>query len=154
MFWTVVTFLLLLFILKRIAFKPIVGALEKREKTIHDSLSEAKKTTEEAESLLDNYKNQVANAQNESRKIIEEGRALGEKMKGEILSKARDESGQILKTARAEIETEKEKVLVDLRNEVAELAITASSKVIRQSLNRKNHIRLINEAISEVKKSE
>jgi F-type H+-transporting ATPase subunit b len=154
MFWTVVTFILLLLVLKKIAFKPIMGALEKREKVIQDSLDEAKKTNVEAESLLDGYKQQVANAQDESRKIIDEGRALGEKMKSEIISKAKEESSQILKTTKEEIEREKSRVLVDLRKEVADLAIEATSKVVRQSLNRKEHIRLINEAISEVKKQD
>ncbi|MCH7760989.1 F0F1 ATP synthase subunit B [candidate division TA06 bacterium] len=150
MFWTVITFLLLLFVLKRVAFKPIVGALENRQRTIQDSVEAAKKTKEEAESLLKNYEKQLANSQAESRKILEEGRTLGEKMKGEIIVKAREESSQILKTAREEIDREKVKVLVDLRKEVADLTITAASKVINQSLNRKDHVRLIDETISQV----
>lgn len=154
MIWTWIIFVLLLIILWRVAYKPIMGALEKREKVIQDSLDEAKKTNVEAESLLVSYKQQVANAQDESRKIIDEGRALGEKMKSEIISKAKEESSQIFKITREEIEREKSRVLVDLRKEVADLAIEATSKVIRQSLDRKEHIRLINEAISEVKKQD
>ena len=153
MFWTVVTFLLLLFVLKRVAFKPIVGALEKRQKTIQDSLDTAKSTEEKAGSLLENYQKQIANSQEESRKILEEGRTLGEKMRGEIITQSKKESAQILKTAREEIEREKGRALGDLRKEVADLALDAASKVIGKSLKRKDHIQLINETISEVEKT-
>ena len=150
MIWTVISFVILLVLLWKVAYKPITKALKKREDTIRDSLEEAKKTRESAEALLNDYKNQLAQAREEAHKILSEGKTLGENIKKEIIQKAHEESNQIVKRAQEEIEFQKEKALMELKERIADLTITAASKVIEKSLDKKDHEQILNEYISKV----
>lgn len=150
MIWTVISFIILLVLLWKVAYKPITKALKKREETIRNSLEEAKKTRESAEALLNDYKNQLAQAREEAHKILSEGKTLGENVKKEIIQKAHEESNQIVKRAQEEIEFQKEKALMDLRERIADLTIMAASKVVEKSLDKKDHEQLLEEYISKV----
>ena len=150
MIWTVISFTILLVLLWKVAYKPITRALKKREDSIRDSLEEAKNTRESAEALLNDYKNQLAQAREEAHKILSEGKTLGENIKKEIIQKAHDESNQIVKRAQEEIEFQKEKALMELKERIADLSITAASKVIEKSLDKKDHEQLLEEYISKV----
>ena len=150
MIWTAVSFIILLVLLWKVAYKPITKALKKREDSIRDSLEEAKNTRESAEALLNDYKNQLAQAREEAHKILSEGKTLGENIKKEIIQKAHDESNQIVKRAQEEIEFQKEKALMELKERIADLSITAASKVIEKSLDKKDHEQLLEEYISKV----
>jgi F-type H+-transporting ATPase subunit b len=150
MIWTVISFVILLVLLWKVAYKPITKALKKREDTIRDSLEEANKTRESAEALLNDYKNQLAQAREEAHKILSEGKTLGENIKKEIIQKAHEESNQIVKRAQEEIEFQKEKALMELKERIADLTITAASKVIEKSLDKKDHEQLLEEYISKV----
>lgn len=152
MIWTVISFLILLLLLWKVAYRPITKALKKREDTIRDSLEKAKKTQESAETLLNDYKNQLAQAREEAHKILSEGKTLGENIKKEIIQKAHEESNQIVKRAQEEIEFQKEKALMELKEKIADLTITAASKVIQKSLDKKDHEQLLQEYISKVGK--
>jgi F-type H+-transporting ATPase subunit b len=150
MIWTVISFTILLVLLWKVAYKPITKALKKREDSIRDSLEEAQKTRESAETLLNDYKNQLAQAREEAQKIISEGKVMGENVKKEIIQKAHEESNQIVKRAQEEIEFQKEKALMELKERIADLTIMAASKVIEKTLDKKDHEQLIDEYISKV----
>jgi F-type H+-transporting ATPase subunit b len=150
MIWTVISFTILLVLLWKVAYKPITKALKKREDSIRNSLEEAQKTRESAEDLLNDYKNQLAQAREEAKKIISEGKVMGENVKKEIIQKAHEESNQIVKRAQEEIEFQKEKALMELKERIADLTIMAASKVIEKKLNKKDHEQLIEEYISKV----
>jgi len=150
MIWTAISFVILLVLLLKVAYKPITKALKRREDTIRDSLEEAKKTRESAEALLEDYKKQLAQAREGAHKILSEGKTLGENVKKEIIQKAHEESNQIVKRAQEEIEFQKEKALTDLKERIADLTIMAASKVIEKSLDKKDHERLLEEYISKV----
>jgi F-type H+-transporting ATPase subunit b len=150
MIWTAVSFIILLVLLWKVAYKPITKALKKREDTIRGSLEEAQKTRGSAEALLNDYKNQLAQARKEAHKIISEGKTLGENIKKEIVQKAHEESNQIVKRAQEEIEFQKEKALTELKERIAELTIMAASKVIEKSLDKKDHEQLLDQYISKV----
>ena len=150
MIWTVISFTILLVLLWKVAYKPITKALKKREDTIRDSLEEANKTRESAETLLNDYKNQLAQARKEAQKIISEGKVMGENVKKEIIQKAHEESNQIVKRAQEEIEFQKEKALMELKERIADLTIMAASKVIEKSLDKKDHEQILNDYISKV----
>lgn len=152
MIWTVISFVILLLLLWKVAYRPITKALKKREDTIRDSLEKAKKTQELAETLLNDYKNQLAQAREEAHKVLSEGKTLGENIKKEIIQKAHEESNQIVKRAQEEIEFQKEKALMELKEKIADLTITAASKVIQRSLDKKDHEQLLQEYISKVGK--
>jgi len=148
--WTLVSFFILLILLKKVAFPPILQGMKKREETIKQQLDEAQKTKKEAETLMEDYKRQLAEARSEAQKIINEGKGLGESMRKEILQKAQEESNQIVKRAQEEIELQKQKALMELQEKIADLSIMAASKVINKSLNVEDHRRLVEDYISKV----
>lgn len=148
--WTFISFIILLILLSKVAYKPITKALRNREDSIRDSLEEAKKTRESAEALLEDYKNQLAQAREEAQKILAEGKMMGENIKKEVIQKAHEESNQIVKRAQEEIEFQKKKALMELKERIADHTIMAASKVIERALEKKDHEQLLDEYISKV----
>jgi F-type H+-transporting ATPase subunit b len=148
--WTLVSFFILLFLLKKVAFPPILKGMKKREETIKQQLEEAQKTKKEAEDLLEGYKRQLAEARSEAQKIINEGKSLGENMRKEIVQKAQAESNQIVKRAQEEIELQKQKAILELQEKIADLSIMAATKIINKSLNTEDNRRLVEEYVSKV----
>ncbi len=148
--WTIISFFLLLALLWKVAFPQILKAMKKREETIRQQLEETQKTKKEAESLLDEYKRQLAEARTEAQKIINDGKSLGENMRKEIVQKAQQESNQIVKRAQEEIELQKQKAILELQEKIADLSIMAASKIINKSLDTEDHRRLVEEYISKV----
>ena len=150
MIWTAISFVILLILLWKVAYKPITGALQKREETIRNTLEEANKNRESAEALVQKYEAQIAQARDEAQKILAEGKILGENVRKEIIQKAHEEANQIVKRAQEEIEFQKEKVLMELKERIADLAIMAASKVVEKTLDRKDHEQLLEEYVSKV----
>ena len=150
MIWTVISFVILLILLWKVAYKPITGALKKREETIRNTLEEAKKNRESAEALVEKYEAQIAQARDEAQKILAEGKSLGENVRKEIIQKAHEEANQIVKRAQEEIEFQKEKALMELKEKIADLTIMAASKVVAKSLDKKDHEQLLEEYVSKV----
>lgn len=148
--WTIISFFLLLGLLWKVAFPQILKAMKKREETIRQQLEETQKTKKEAESLLDEYKRQLAEARSEAQKIINDGKSLGENMRKEIVQKAQQESNQIVKRAQEEIELQKQKAILELQEKIADLSIMAASKIINKSLDTEDHRRLVEEYIGKV----
>ena len=147
--YSVVAFFILLVVLSKVAFPPIVGMLQKRADVIKESLDTAERTREEAAKLMDDYKQQIAEARAEAQKIIEQGRKFGDSMKEEIVQKAKAESEQLLVRATAEIEREKELALTALQHQVADLTIGAASRVLSRDLDKKSHEQLIEQYLAE-----
>jgi F-type H+-transporting ATPase subunit b len=150
MIWTVISFVILLILLWRVAYKPITGALKKREETIRNTLEEAKKNRESAEALVEKYEAQIAQARDEAQKILAEGKMLGENVRKEIIQKAHEEANQIVKRAQEEIGFQKEKALMELKERIADLTIMAASKVVAKTLDKKDHEQLLEEYVSKV----
>ena len=148
--WTLISFFILLVLLKKVAYPQILKAMKNREDTIRQQLEEAQKTKKEAETFLEDYKRQLAEARSEAQKVISEGKELGENMRKEIIQKAQEESNQIVKRAQEEIELQKQKALLELREKVADLSISAASKVINRSLTSEDNRRLVEDYVSKV----
>jgi F-type H+-transporting ATPase subunit b len=132
--WTIVVFLLVLFILKKYAWGPILGALDARESGIRSSIDEATSLQAEAESLLEEHRRQLADARRQAQEIVAEGRAAAERLGREIQDKARHEGDRIVERARAEIERERDKALSTVRTEAVELALAAASRLLEERL--------------------
>src|SRR5258708_2343441 len=90
--WTIVTFILLAFILRKFAWKPLLDALHKREEHVRQSIERAEQAKQDAERILEENRKQLANAEAEARRIMNEGRALSEKLKNELLEQANQQS--------------------------------------------------------------
>jgi F-type H+-transporting ATPase subunit b len=148
--WTLISFFILLVLLKKVAFPPILKGMKKREETIKQQLEEAQKTKKDAENLLEGYKRQLAEARSEAQKIINEGKSLGENMRKEIVQKAQEESNQIVKRAQEEIELQKQKAILELQEKIADLSIMAATKIINKSLDTEDNRRLVEEYVSKV----
>lgn len=148
--YSIIAFLVLVFILGRFAFPPVMDMLKKREETIRNTIDEAEKTRVEAAKLLEDYKAQLAEARREAQETIEQSKKVGESVRVEITTKANEEARQIIERAGIEIEREKERALVDLQAKVADLTILATAKVIQKSLDEPGQRKLVEDAIQEV----
>ena len=107
MFWTLIIFLVLLVVLSRSAFKPMIAAVEAREKALEEAIASAKADREAAARLLAEHQAQLDNARGEAQKLIVEGRAVGEKIRAEMIEETRSQQQEMLERARREIESEK-----------------------------------------------
>lgn len=134
-FWTTVTFALMLIILSLFAWKPMINALEAREKNIQSSIDHAQHALADAERILAENKAALAKANQESERILSEGKAAAEKLRTDILDKANSEARRMVESAKNEIAREKDAALAELRTEVADLAIKAAEKIILANLD-------------------
>jgi len=149
--WTVITFLILLLILWKAAWKPIVEALDSRAEKIRGDIENAEKSRQEAEKILNQHREMMANARNESAMIISKGREEAEKVKNDIVDKANSESKAIAERAKKEIEMVKEKALTDLKAEVVMLSTEIAAKIINKNINADDQKSLVNEALNKIR---
>lgn len=151
--WSLITFAVLLFLLGRFVYPPIIGMLDKRSEAIRESLEAAERTRIDAQGLLEQYKEQMADARTEAQKVIGQSREVGEQMKKEIVEKANEEARGLIERAQQEIGAEKERAVADLRKSVADLSIGVASKIIGEQLSAEKHLDLIERSLSEVTQS-
>jgi len=150
--WTIITFLVVVLILRAVAWKPLLAALNGREEKIRSSLQHAEQAQQEAQRLLEANRRQLALAEEQSQRIIREGRTLGERLKAEIMEKANASSRHMIDQAKEEIKREKESALVQLRGEVADLAIMAAGKILDANLDTAKQRQLVDAAIKDLNK--
>ena len=148
--WTILTFVIVLAILRSAAWKPLLAALSAREESIRSSLREAADARGEAARLLEENKRQLAQAEEQSRRIIREGRDMGERLKAELLEKANTTSLRMIEQAKEEIQREKDAALVKLRAEAGDLVIAAAGKVVDANLDTPKQRQLADAAIREI----
>jgi F-type H+-transporting ATPase subunit b len=151
--WAWITFGVLLFLLYKFAWKPILSIIDKREKTIQDSLDNAEKAHTEAQSLLEKHEQMIKDAEEEAQKLIKENREAAEKSRQEIIQQARASAETMVQKAKDEIEKEKETALHTLRAEVADLAISATKKIIGETIDEAKQRALVDEFIQKMPKS-
>ena len=150
MFWTVLIFVVLLFVLWKFAFPAILGAVEERERALAAALAEAKRDREEAARLLAEHRTQLEAGRAEAQRFVAEGRAIGEKMRTDMLAEARREQQELLERARREIEGEKDRAIQELRREAVDLAIAGASKVIEKNLDDASNRKLVEQFLADV----
>lgn len=148
--WSVVTFLILMALLYKFAFGPLLAMQKKRQDEIHGSIVEAERLRDEAHTLLSDYKQQLSLARQEAEEMLERSRKVGETTKAEILEEARVQAERTLEKARGQIERETQQSLQQIKQEVAALTLDAAEKVTRKSLSDADHMRLIQEALAEI----
>lgn len=151
--WTLVTFVALLLILKKVAWKPILTALDQRENAIKESLEKAEKAKDEAQRILNENQASLAKAEDESRKIIEQSRLYADKLKEQLLHESKEQAKKILEDATAEIDRKKEAAFDELKTHVAEIAIQAAEKILKTNLDSENNKKLTDTYISEITKN-
>jgi F-type H+-transporting ATPase subunit b len=153
MIWAWITFLVLLGLLYKFAWKPILATIEKREQTIQDSLDKATRANEDAQKLLSKHEEMIKLAEGEAQRIIKENRELAEKSRQEIIQEARGNALKMVEKAKLEIEKEQESAVLKLRSEIADLAIEATRKILQESLDEKRQRALVSAFIDKLPKS-
>jgi F-type H+-transporting ATPase subunit b len=148
--WTIVTFLLLLWALKKIAWGPLLQALETRQNAIRKSLDDAQQAKQELERLNAESAQIIARARQESDAIITQSRSDGDRLREEIRQKARTEADLIVKNAERQIQLETSRALEQIRHEAVDLSVMIASKIIQRNLTREDNERLIDDALKQV----
>ncbi|MBF0587202.1 F0F1 ATP synthase subunit B [Prosthecochloris sp. N3] len=151
-FWTAVTFVIVLLILRKFAWGPMVGALEEREKNIQSSIDRAETAREEAEAALRKNRELLDKADADADKLIREGKEYGEKLRTDIVDKAHAEATKMIASAKEEIEQEKRRALGELRNEVADLAVQGAEKILKANLDANRQKAIVNSMIQDLSK--
>jgi F-type H+-transporting ATPase subunit b len=149
--WTLFTFILLLLILWKAAWKPLIGALDARAERVRSDIENAEKTRLDAEKVLVQYKEMMANAKEESAKIISLSKIEAEKVKNEIIEKASLESKAIVDRAKNEINLAKENALADIKSEIVILSTDIASKIIRKNINVDDQKTIVKETLDKMK---
>ncbi|OQX83158.1 ATP synthase F0 subunit B [candidate division KSB1 bacterium 4484_87] len=149
-FWTVLTFILLLLMLKKFAWKPILDALDERENKIKSAIYQAEQDRKQAEKYLQEQKALIEKAKKESAQIIADSRDAAENMKKEIVDQAREEAGRLIEQARQEIDLSKETAISEIKKYAVDLSILAAQKVVGETLDTHRQKSLIEQYINEL----
>jgi F-type H+-transporting ATPase subunit b len=147
-FWTLVTFIIMLWVLGRYAWKPILGALESREKTIRDSIDSAKNDRAEAKSLLDEQRTLLAEAHRQRAAALDEGRKNAEVLKAEILDQANKQREQLLKQTEEQVKSELRQARAEMGALAADLAIQAAEKLLTKNLDGDSQRKLVEDYLA------
>lgn len=150
LFAQIINFLLLVAILGKFAYKPLMKILAERQEKIQTSLDTAEQDRLAAEQLKQDYLNQLATARVQAQAIVEKATMLAEQTKEEILREAQAESSRLLQKAQAEIGREREQAMLEFKGELASLAVAAAAKIIAQNLDEKANAKLVDEFIHEL----
>jgi len=150
MIWTIVCFLIALFVLKRCAFGPIQKLIDERRERIRRALDEADEARDEARTLLEEHRKLIGQARGEAEEILSEARQVSKGMQERVKEETEADRQRRLEETKRQIEAETRRALEAIRSEVAELSLVAAEKVTRKSLDDKDQRRLIDEAIGEL----
>ena len=143
--WTIITFILLLYVLRKVAWNPLLSALEQRESSIREALEESQRARQEAQALLQENQRQLAEANREAARIIEQGRDEAERVKASITDQARLEGQRLVEEARRQIVRERQTAIQDLKSTAADLALQATGRLLSTSVTSEDHRRLVTE---------
>ena len=136
-FWQTLLFLILLFLLRKYAWKPILNAVNEREKSIEDSLAQAENARKEMEKLQADNENTLREARAERDGILKEAREMKASIIEEAKSKATEEADKLLEQAKEQINNQKMAAITELKNQVAEMSIEIAETVLRKELDSK-----------------
>ena len=150
MVWTLLLFVISMYVLAKLAFPRISEALDKRQKAIEDSIDAAERTRREADELLAEYRERLKEARAQADQIVDRARKAGEVHERESLEEAKARREQMMEQTRRDIETETRRAIQEIRREVADLTVLATEKVTRKTLNEDDQRRLVEDALSEL----
>ena len=151
--WTIITFLVVLFVLKKFAWPHLLAALDEREQRISDAIAAAEQAHQEAEEVLREHRQKLAAADEEARQIVAEAREAGANVRQTIVSQAREEAERMLGQARTSIESEKRAAIAELRRETANLAVQAAGALIDANLDDEKNRGLVDDFIDRIPES-
>jgi F-type H+-transporting ATPase subunit b len=150
MIWTLVTFVIVLIVLRRYAFGPIQQMIDARRQAIVADLDAAESARTEAQTALAEYRQQLAEARREASKIVDDARRVGDERRSAAVADLEAEKARLMKQTQEEIRAETRQALEAIKHQVADLALTATEKVVRARLDEEEQRRLIDQALADV----
>jgi len=148
--WTLAIFLLVVVVLGKFAWGPILALLQQREEFIHRSLADAKRDREEAETRLKEYAAKIQGARNEAAALVEEARRDAERVREDLRQRARTEADTMIQNAERQIGLQTQRAIQDIRREAVDLSVAIASKIIQRNLTKEDNQRLIDDALKQV----
>jgi F-type H+-transporting ATPase subunit b len=150
MIWTLLAFLVALFVLRKYAWPAITEALDKRQRAIEESIETAERARADAAALLEEYRQRLREARAQADEIVARARKAGEVHERETLEEAKARREELVEQTRRDIEAETRRAIQEIRAEVADLTILATEKVTRKALDADDQRRLVEEALGEL----
>jgi F-type H+-transporting ATPase subunit b len=150
MIWTLLVFGISLYVLAKFAFPRIAEALDRRQHAIEESIDAAERTRMEADQILAEYRERLAEARGQADEIVARARKTGEAAENEIVADARAKREEMMEQTRRDIEAETRRAIQAIRAEVADLTVLATEKVARKALTGEDQKRLVEEALAEL----
>jgi len=150
--WTLAIFALVVIVLGKFAWGPVLGLLKQREDFIHKSLADARADREAATAMLKEYTEKVQAAAREADAMIARGRDDAERFREEIKQKARAEADALMRNAERQIQQETSKALQQIRHEAVDLSVAIASKLIKRNITKEDNQRLIDDALKQLEK--
>jgi F-type H+-transporting ATPase subunit b len=148
--WGTFSFVILFVVLWKFAFPAITATMAARTERIRDGLSSAEKAKADAEEILADYQRQLADAKNESNRIIEEARQTAESLRRDLMAKAEADAAEVRTRATADIEAAKDRAMAELRTQLTQLTISLTEKVVKRNIDRESNARLVDDYISSI----
>ncbi|HEV2062356.1 MAG TPA: F0F1 ATP synthase subunit B [Solirubrobacteraceae bacterium] len=150
MLWTLLAFGITLWVLNKLAFPRISDQLDKRQRAIEESIDTAERTKAEAEEILAEYRQRLAEARTQAEDIVSRARKAAEQHQEESRAQARIQREELMEQTRSDIAAETRRAIQEIRREVADLTVLATEKVTRKTLSEDDQRRLVEEALSEL----
>lgn len=151
-FWTTIIFVIFLFLMRKLAWKPILGAVKSREDSINNALLSAEQAKKEMQNLKADNEKLLAEARAERDAMLREARELKEKMISDAREEAQVQGAKMIEQAKASIESEKNQAMAELKNQVSSLSLKIAEKLLKEELSsNENQVKLVNKMLDEVK---
>ncbi len=148
--WTLAIFVIVVLVLGKFAWGPVLSLLQEREQFIHKSLSDAKRDRDEAEARLKDYAAKLQSAQAEAVAIIEDARRDAERLREELRTRARTEADAMIKNAERQIEMQTSRAMQQIRQEAVDLSVTIASKLLQRNITKEDNEKLIADALKQM----
>ena len=148
--WTLAIFVIVVIVLGKFAWGPVLALLQQREEFIHRALADAKRDRDDAEARLKEYSAKLQSARTEAATILEETRRDAERLREEVRQRARTEADNLLANAERQIQLQTSRALEQIRREAVDLSVMIASKIIQRNLSKEDNERLIDDALKQV----
>ena len=151
--WTIIIFVLLLILLKKVAWGPLIKALNNREETIKSSIENAEQQLKDAQELLEQNKKVLSEANAQAQKIIIDGREMATKLRDDIVNKASEDSRKIVEQSKQEIEQQKVTAMEQMKDEISDLAIKTAEIILNETLDAKKQKKIVDDFLNRIPKN-
>ena len=148
--WSILTFLVLLFLLAKFAWGPLLKALEERQETIRKSLDDADQAKQELERLNQESAQIIAAARGEAQSIVAKSRAAADTVREDLKQKAKEEAEALVRGAERQIQLETARAIQQIRHEVVDLSLAVASKLIKKNLTQEDNDALIQDSLTQI----